>query len=223
MDKYVSTTHYKRGDDVTAAETRVPINPDFWAMIDSATAKTVLAGALGGVVRTITLRQRRWPEGVLNMVVGACCALYLSPLVEPLLRRSQLPRVARLAVLIGFASVLLQGLATLTGLVGAADSWGAAFPLIVAAALVEKLHEEWELEGMGRALAAAARTVAVAVVALPVLLAPTVRLLAANSPIALALACTLLSWLVGTYRGLRLNELVRFRFVRDHAAVGGGS
>lgn len=42
------------------------------------------AGALGGVVRWVTLRAD-WREGVGAIIVGSICALYLGPLVEPLL------------------------------------------------------------------------------------------------------------------------------------------
>ena len=47
-------------------------------------SKAVAAGAAGGVVRWITLRND-WREGLSAMIVGALCALYLGPIVEPLL------------------------------------------------------------------------------------------------------------------------------------------
>lgn len=46
--------------------------------------KAVLAGALGGLVRWLTLREH-WREGVAALIVGAVCAVYLGPLVEPIL------------------------------------------------------------------------------------------------------------------------------------------
>lgn len=49
---------------------------------DASTA--VLAGALGGLVRWITLRSN-WREGAGAILVGAICAMYLGPLVEPIL------------------------------------------------------------------------------------------------------------------------------------------
>lgn len=46
--------------------------------------KVALAGAAGGLVRWITLRER--PRDVIPAVlVGALCAIYLGPLAEPLL------------------------------------------------------------------------------------------------------------------------------------------
>ena len=44
----------------------------------------VMTGAAGGVVRWVTLREN-WRDGLASLVVGAICALYLGPLVEPLL------------------------------------------------------------------------------------------------------------------------------------------
>ena len=44
----------------------------------------LLAGALGGLVRWIALRDS-WREGLPAIAVGAICALYLGPLVEPIL------------------------------------------------------------------------------------------------------------------------------------------
>lgn len=42
----------------------------------------LLAGALGGVVRWLTLRDH-WSDGLISIVVGAICALYISPLAIP--------------------------------------------------------------------------------------------------------------------------------------------
>lgn len=43
---------------------------------------TVLAGALGGVVRWITLKERL-REGIASVICGAICAVYLGPLIQP--------------------------------------------------------------------------------------------------------------------------------------------
>ena len=53
-------------------------------MIGPDAASAILAGALGGVVRWATLRTN-WKEGVVAIIVGAICAVYLGPLIEPLL------------------------------------------------------------------------------------------------------------------------------------------
>ncbi len=51
--------------------------------IESDDAQLLLAGALGGIVRWATL-QHSWREGMVAMAVGAICALYLGPIMLPL-------------------------------------------------------------------------------------------------------------------------------------------
>lgn len=58
--------------------------PDLIEWLFSDSGKGAVAGALGGLVRWITLRDH-WTDGVLSVVVGAICALYLGPLVAPIL------------------------------------------------------------------------------------------------------------------------------------------
>ena len=57
---------------------------DFLHWVASDDGKAALAGAAGGVVRWLTLREN-WREGGMSLLVGAICAIYLGPLVEPLL------------------------------------------------------------------------------------------------------------------------------------------
>jgi len=47
-------------------------------------AKTALAGAAGGIVRWVTLREH-WQDGVASLLVGAIRALYVGPFVNPLI------------------------------------------------------------------------------------------------------------------------------------------
>ena len=49
------------------------------------TLKLALAGAAGGIVRWFTIRDRMWPDGIINIVVGMLCAVYLAPVAVPLL------------------------------------------------------------------------------------------------------------------------------------------
>lgn len=56
----------------------------FLAWLASEPGKAALAGAAGGLVRWITLRDS-WREGVPALVVGAACAVYVAPFLEPLL------------------------------------------------------------------------------------------------------------------------------------------
>lgn len=50
---------------------------------DDAT-KAAFAGALGGLVRWLTLRENP-RDGIAALVVGCICAIYLGPLVAPIL------------------------------------------------------------------------------------------------------------------------------------------
>lgn len=59
-------------------------NMDFLAWMTTDAGKAALAGALGGLVRWLTLRER-WQDGAMSLIVGSICALYLGPLVEPIL------------------------------------------------------------------------------------------------------------------------------------------
>ena len=60
-------------------------NPnDFWSWVMTDQAKTALAGAAGGIVRWVTLRER-WQDGVASLLVGSICALYVGPFVNPLI------------------------------------------------------------------------------------------------------------------------------------------
>lgn len=45
----------------------------------------LLSGALGGVVRWLTLRDK-WQDGLISIIVGAICSLYISPLAIPALQ-----------------------------------------------------------------------------------------------------------------------------------------
>lgn len=53
-----------------------------WLQSDAGTM--AMAGAAGGLVRWLTLRESP-RDGLVSLVVGSICALYLGPLVEPML------------------------------------------------------------------------------------------------------------------------------------------
>jgi hypothetical protein len=65
---------------------------DLAAWLHSDAGQMALAGAAGGLVRWLTLREN-WRDGAVSLVVGSICALYLGPLAEPLLA----PAVGRIA------------------------------------------------------------------------------------------------------------------------------
>jgi hypothetical protein len=62
-----------------------PNNDDLFSWLASDHGKAALAGAAGGIVRWVTLRER-WQDGLLSLLVGALCALYLGPFVNPFLK-----------------------------------------------------------------------------------------------------------------------------------------
>lgn len=85
-----------------------------WLLGDK--AQVILAGAAGGIVRWLTLRES-WRDGIVSIVVGAICALYLGPLIEPLLE----PVIGRIVVdavrraafsgfMIGLGGIVVAGL-----------------------------------------------------------------------------------------------------------------
>lgn len=131
--------------------------------------------------------------------------------VQPALRRLRLPRVVRLAVLVGAVASSLVYLQTRGDLGPGADSWGAALPIVVTAVIVERLWETWDADGLGEAVRGAAKTLAVATGISLVMLTPLIRAVAETVPLQLAVVATLLTCLAGAYRGLRVNELLRFR------------
>lgn len=57
---------------------------NLWQWLGSDPGKAALAGALGGIVRWITLRDN-WKEGLPALVLGAIAAVYLGPVVEPVI------------------------------------------------------------------------------------------------------------------------------------------
>lgn len=51
----------------------------FWTWITGPGGQVALAGAMGGLVKSITLRERPL-EGIGSLVVGCACSIYVSPL-----------------------------------------------------------------------------------------------------------------------------------------------
>jgi hypothetical protein len=95
---------------------------------------------------------------------------------------------------------------------------GAAFPVVVLAALIERFWECHEEDGLRAALTGWLVTITVAVGVSLLLVLPMVRTAIEARPLELAAALTGVCILVGRYRGLRVSELVRFR-----AAVTGSA
>ena len=86
-----------------------------WLGLPDKAIPLIVAGALGGVVRWLTLRDS-WQTGLISIVVGAICALFLSPLalpaLVPMLGAIQIPpdSVSGLSgFLIGIGGVTVSG------------------------------------------------------------------------------------------------------------------
>jgi hypothetical protein len=58
---------------------------DFIKWLHSDPGQAALAGAAGGLVRWLTLRDS-WRDGLASLFVGGICAIYLSPLAQPVLQ-----------------------------------------------------------------------------------------------------------------------------------------
>lgn len=65
---------------------------DFLHWLGTDPGRAAVAGALGGIVRWITLKEH-WRAALGSLVVGSICAIYLGPLVEPILE----PIIGRIA------------------------------------------------------------------------------------------------------------------------------
>lgn len=130
--------------------------------------------------------------------------------VEPALRRFHLPRVTRLAVLVCLTTIVVQiwRVALSTG--EGAGTWGAALPVVVTAVVIERLWEVWDLDGFGTACRQVFLTIGIAGLIGLLLLTPVTRYIAQTAPIHLAVACCIWSGVAGSYRGLRVVEVVRF-------------
>ncbi|MET8750807.1 7TM domain-containing protein [Streptomyces sp. NPDC004667] len=159
-----------------------------------------------------------------GLLLGVPLTLVLFALgfvIQPLLRRLHLPRVARLGVLIGVVTAGLIAAQLSLGGIGLSDSWGMTLPVVVTSIITERLWEQWDLDGPRSAAVGAALTMGTAVLVALLLLTPYVRHLAEAVPLQLAAVCAVWAVLVGTYRGLRLNEL--FRFSPAARAQGGAA
>jgi hypothetical protein len=132
-------------------------------------------------------------------------------LVQPLLRRLHLPRVARLAVLVAVIVevMIIVDLYLEQFIPGGAGA--AVFPVVVLAIIVERFWTNWEEESLTEALKLCGWTLAVASAAYPLLHSEWVQSWTDRAPLLIALLGGLLSVVLGRYRGLRVLELARFR------------
>jgi fluoride ion exporter CrcB/FEX len=88
---------------------------DLYTWFVTEKVQVVISGALGGVVRWLTL-QESWRTGMVSVACGAICAVYLGPLVEPVLRpvlavalTEHEARSSFAAFVIGLSGITLSG------------------------------------------------------------------------------------------------------------------
>lgn len=164
-------------------------------------------GTFGPVLIAIGLTQSGFLTGLV-LTVGLLALGFVTQLA---LGPAKLPRVARLGILVGVVATALASLQALSSTTGQLATWGAALPVVVTATVVERLWETWDADGVGAALLDGALTLGVAVVVALLLVSPPLRYLAESATVAFAVACVLWTWVAGSYKGLRLTELVRFQ------------
>lgn len=195
-----------------------PAAPTLLATIPLAAALIVLVRTLIGittfglfapVLLAIAFVQTGLPAGLVIFGLMMSAGLIVQPLLSPL----RLPRVARLAVLLAASSSTLLAVNALVDNPAVNATWAAAFPVVVTATIIERFWDVWEQENLRESLITAGWTLLAAVAASPILVAEPVRWMAERAPIMLALLGVVLSISIGSYRGLRLTELRRFRKV----------
>ena len=167
-------------------------------------------GIFAPVLLALAFVQVGLPAGLL--VFGTMLVAGL--LIEPLLRPLKLPRVARLAVIMGIVAGALLALGLFGPDPSASRNWTAAFPVVIVTIIIEQFWGSWEQEGLRQALVSALWTALAALVTAPLLVAEPVAWLAEHPPIypfVLVVAGVGLSILIEIYRGLRLSEFIRFR------------
>lgn len=88
---------------------------DFISWIAGDKGQLAIAGALGGLVRWLTIREQ-WKDGLVSLVVGAICAVYLAPLaipaIEPILGKIIADAAARGTLsgfIIGIGGIAVAG------------------------------------------------------------------------------------------------------------------
>ena len=159
-------------------------------------------------------------SGVMVGLTLTVSLFLLGMVIQVVLRRTFVPRVARLGILIAVVATALAYLQTSASSAGDIASWGAAIPVVVTATVIESLWATWDEHGLGVAAVQAIVTLCVSVLIAAVLLTPGVRHLAEAAPVHFAIACLLWTWVAACYKGLRLSELLRFAPAARRTAGG---
>ncbi len=144
------------------------------------------------------------------LLIAASAAVAASPVID----RLTLARSSRLGLLIVAIATALVGS-------GAISQGGSALPLVVVAIVCERTWESARVEGPRKALQLFATTVAIAATIALALTALSPHLLGRHwlTSAAIGAVATIA---VGSYRGLRLSELARFRTILRPSPVHAG-
>ena len=134
-------------------------------------------------------------------------------LIQPVMQRLELTRVARLGLLL-ISQVLVMKVAYSSFGASAILDWVVAVPVIITLGMIENLWETSRREGFRSAATSAVYTVLLILVTTSILMQPTLLGAMYNHPFITTVLCAAGCVLLGRYHGLRLTEAVRFRQLR---------
>lgn len=168
-----------------------------------------LIGVFAPALLALTILELGPAQGVAAMAVAGAGGLIAAPIVA----RLPLPRSSRLGLLLIAVATAVVGSGTL-------DGPSAGLPMVVLAVAAERTWEAARVEGGIRALRLAGWTMLTSLFIASVLqaLAPRMSELTWLASAGVGVAATMLA---GSYRGLRLTELWRFRRLLDEPGYHG--
>lgn len=176
------------------------------AVVVVVACRTLIGLLTFGIFAPLLLALAFVRTGFLTGILIFSAMVAIGALALPLLRPFQLPRIARLAVLLTLVVVMLHALHDVFG----RSVVNMTLPVVVTATFMEQFWNTLEQESLRSALMTGFWTFVVAIVAAVLLSANAVQFLSANHPYLLAAVGILLTIAVGSYRGLRLLEVRRF-------------
>jgi 7 transmembrane helices usually fused to an inactive transglutaminase len=174
--------------------------------------RTILGWKTFGLFTPMLLAMAYLQSGPLLGPAISMTAIAIGMVCAPLLKWLQLSRVAFLGALI---SIVVSGLGALAVNI---DEFvlASAFPVVVTALIVERWWSTWESDGPRKALKETWMTLFVAVIIQYLVASQMLLNLWMTHPLLLPLGSAILMILLGRYKGLRLNEISRFRAARSN-------
>jgi len=205
------TTAGKHRSPVLTASTRELLAPLPLAAALVVGVRTLIGLQTFGVFAPILLALALAHTGVLPGTVIFAVMLSAGIMTQLLTHRFKLPRIARLAVLLSAVVLALLLMQEVSYTLGLGLTVANTFPVVVTAAIVERFSVNWEQQQLKPTLKLAAWTMVVAAAASALLRSDMLLLLANRMPLVLVAIGAMLALLLGSYRGLRLTEILRFR------------